>query len=285
MTDYGIPYPISGPIQTADDLRRYQPPDPDADYRLASLRAAVERFKGRKAIVFLTHEGFEFPHYLRGGMEHLFLDFVERPSLAHQLAEIVIDYKTRLLRRAVALGADVIVSGDDYASRSGPMISPRHFREFVLPYLRRSIQAAHDAGAPYIKHTDGNIWLLLETLVEAGIDAIDPLEPIAGMDIGEVKRRFGERVALVGNVDCTELLTHASPTDVFEAVQETIAKAAPGGGYILASSNSIHPGVLPDNYRALVQAARRWGSYPLDRRWVEQYSAKNYVARYLRGTQ
>ena len=72
----------------------------------------------------------------------------------------------------------------------------------------------------------------------------------------------------------------ARPEEVTEAVKETIAKGAPGGGYILASSNSIHPGVKPENYRAMVEAARRFGRYPLDPQMVAAYRQKDYMARY-----
>ena len=160
-------------------------------------------------------------------------------------------------------------------------MSPGHFRELVLPYLKRSIETAHELGVRYIKHTDGNIWSLLDAMMEAGIDAIDPLEPIAGMDIGEVKTRYGDRMALVGNLDCTDLLPNATPEEVEDAVKETIAKGAPGGGYILASSNSIHPAVRPENYRAMVEAARRWGEYPLDSQMVETYRKRDYMERRL----
>lgn len=278
MAKFGIPYPKLGPIRSGENLIRYQSPDPDDDHRLQSLRAAVQRFKGRKAIVFLTHDAFEFSHYLRGGMEHLLVDYIEDPRLAHSLAEMVTDYKIRLMRRAIQMGADAIVSGDDYASRTGPVMSPKHFREFVLPYLKRSLDVAHELGVPYIKHTDGNIWPILEIMVDAGIDAIDPLEPIAGMDIGEAKQRFGNRIALIGNIDCTELLPRRSKDAVVEAVKETIAKASPGGGHILASSNSIHPAVKPENYKAMVEACRQHGQYPLDMKMVQQYRKRNYLA-------
>jgi len=280
-TELEIPYPVTGPIRTEDDLRRFSPPDPDADCRTASLRSAVERFKGQRAIVFLTHDGFEFPHYLRGGMDRLFMDYIENPGLAHALAEMTLDYKIRLMRRAVEAGADAVVSGDDYAGREAPLMSPDHFREFTLPSLRKSVEAAHDLGVPFIKHTDGNIWPILEMMVDAGIDAIDPLEPIAGMDIGRVKREYGDRIALIGNVDCTELLPNGKPEEVEEAVKETIAKAAPGGGYVLASSNSIHPAVRPENYKAMVQAARRWGTYPLDGSLVADHGTESYIERWV----
>jgi uroporphyrinogen decarboxylase len=281
QTDVAIPYPESGPIGSPEDLARYRPPDPDDDARLASLRSAVDRFQGERAIVFLTHDAFEFSHYLLGGMDRLLMAYIEAPDFVHDLAQLVMDYKIRLMKKAIGLGADAIVSGDDYAATHGPAMSPDHFRQFVLPYLTRSVEVAHEAGVPFIKHTDGNIWPLLDMMVdEAKIDAIDPLEPLAGMDAGKVKAAYGDRIAVIGNIDCTELLCHGSVAEVEAAVQETIAKAAPGGGYVLASSNSIHPAVTPTNYRAMVEAGRRWGRYPLDEKMVTQFRERDYAARW-----
>lgn len=132
-----------------------------------------------------------------------------------------------------------------------------------------------------MKHTDGNLWPIMDDIVDTGLDALDPLEPMAGMDIGKVKERYGDRIALAGNVDCGELLSRGTTEDVVEAVKETIAKASPGGGHILASSNSIHPAVKPENYRAMVEAAKEFGQYPLDPTMVEEYRNKNYIARFL----
>jgi uroporphyrinogen decarboxylase len=217
-------------------------------------------------------------------MQNLLVDFIENPQLPRDIAEMVSDYKIRLMRRAIGLGADVIVSGDDYAHRNAPIMSPAHFRQFVLPYLARTVEAAHEMGVPYIKHTDGNIWSLLEDMVEVGIDAIDPLEPLAGMDIGKVKQKFGDRVAVVGNLDCGKLLPYATPAEVEEAVKETLAKAAPGGGHILASSNSIHPAVKPENYKAMAEAGKKWGRYPLSEAMVKEYREKDYIARWTSKT-
>jgi len=279
-TDTPIPYPVEGPIRSEEDLNDYQPPDPLVPHRLQDLEQAVKRFKDSKAVVFLTHDAFEFSHYLRG-TEGLLMDYALNSRLAHRLARLVVDYKKEVMLAAIDLGADVIVSGDDYAFRTGPLMSPANFKEFILPYLKEMIRAAHRKGVPFIKHTDGNIWPILDDLVSAGIDALDPLEPLAGMDIGEVKEAYGDRIALVGNVDCTEILPHASQEEVVEAVKETIAKASPGGGHILASSNSIHPGVKPENYRAMLEAARRFGAYALDGDMVKEYSTRSYIRHYL----
>jgi uroporphyrinogen decarboxylase len=118
-------------------------------------------------------------------------------------------------------------------------------------------------------------------IVDTGIDCLDPIEPLAGMDIGEVKQQYGDRIAVAGNVDCSELLCRDTPEQVVEAVKETIAKASPGGGHIMASSNSIHPAVKPENYQAMVRAAREFGQYPLDAEMVAAYRHNNYIAKYL----
>ncbi len=276
----GVSYPSGGPIGTREDLQGYEPPVPNAPHRFDGLKAAVDRFGGQTAVVFLTHEAFEFSHYLRG-LDDLLIDYFEDPVFVHDLAQMVIDYKIELAETAIDLGADAIVSGDDYAHRQAPIMSVAHWEEYSLPYIDKLVKAVHRKGVPHIKHTDGNIWSILGQMVDAGIDAIDPIEPIAGMDIGEVKERYGDRVAVIGNVDCTEILTHGSLEEVSDAVKETIAKASPGGGHILASSNSIHPGVRPENYKAMVEAGRKYGVYPLDEEMVEEYSKRNYIERYL----
>jgi len=276
----GLLYPSGGPIREKEDLQSYEPPEPNQPHRFESLNTTMDRFKGEKAVVFLTHEAFEFSHYLRG-FDELMIDYIEDPDFVHDLAEVVIDYKIEVAEAAIDLGADVVVSGDDYAGRQAPIMSVAHWEEYSLPYLDRVIKAVHRKGVPFIKHTDGDIWGILGQMVDAGIDAIDPIEPIARMDIGKVKERYGERVCVVGNVDCTEVLTHAPLEEVVDAVKETIAKASPGGGHILASSNSIHPGVRPENYKTMVEAARRFGVYPLDADLVAQYSKRSYIEKYL----
>jgi uroporphyrinogen decarboxylase len=185
-----------------------------------------------------------------------------------------------VLARAAEAGADVLSTGDDYAHNFGPMMSPAHFEEFVLPYLQEAVDTAHEAGVPFMKHTDGNLWPILDMVLDTGIEILDPIEPVAGMDIGRVKEQYGHRIALAGNVDCSYLLPRATPEEVEEAVKETLAKGGVGGGLILASSNSIHPAVRPENYQAMVDAAREYGRYPLDPDMVEEYRGKDYAARY-----
>ena len=258
-----LAHPVRGPVAAIEDLQDYRPPDPEAEWRLGVLPGLVERFKGEKAIILHHRAAFMWSAYL-AGLDHLLLSFAADPEFAHALLDLVLEANIAMVRRAVRAGADIVTLGDDYAHNFAPLMSPAHFAEFIAPRLRRMVEVIHEEGALCIKHTDGNLWPILEMIVEAGPDAINPLEPVAGMDIGEVKRQYGERACLVGNIDCGELLSHGTVEEVEEAVRRCIAAAAPGGGFMLSSSNSIHSSVKPENYLAMVRAGQKYGRYPLD---------------------
>lgn len=276
----GLSYPVEGPIKSERNLDKYRPPDPDAPWRLRTLEKYVKRFKGKKAIVFLGHETFEFSHYLMGGMDELFMNYVLKSALVKRLSDMISEYKCKVLENAAKVGTDALLTGDDYAGRKGSFMSPTHFRQFVQPYLQRAVNIAKQNNLPFIKHTDGNLERILDMIVDTGIDALDPIEPMAGMDIGQIKEKYGERICVIGNVDCTEVLPRGTKEDVEEAVKETIAKASGGGGHILASSNSIHPAVKPDNYKTMIETARKHGVYPLDPEMVRRYKTHKYITKF-----
>jgi uroporphyrinogen decarboxylase len=99
--------------------------------------------------------------------------------------------------------------------------------------------------------------------VDAGTDGIDPIDPMGGMELAVVKTKYGDRVAIKGNVDQVTLLTEGTPEAVAERVRGCLAEAGLGGGYVCSSSNSIHSGVRPELYRAMVEAIHAFGRYPL----------------------
>jgi len=257
------PVPVEGPIKSPEDLKHYTPPDPNADDVLGQIPEIVARYKGKKAITAICRDAFFNPAFL-GGTEQFLMDMVDNPTLVHELVEVCLSYDIPAMQRMVAAGVEVVVFGDDYADKNSTLMSPKHFREFILPGLKRCVDAAHEAGAYVVKHTDGNIMGILEMIVETGIDGLNPLEPAAGMDIGLIKERYGDRVALVGNIDCGYLLSEAPVEEVREVTRQTIRTAAPGGGYCLSSSNSTHSSVKPENFMAMIETLRQYGHYPIN---------------------
>jgi uroporphyrinogen decarboxylase len=255
-----VSHPVQGPVSLNTDLGRFDLPDPEAPHRLRNLENLVARSEGRVAVNFHTRVAFMWSVFLMG-MDNLLMAMAVDPDFVHALFQKVADFNIQVIRRAVRAGADSISLGDDYCGNNGPMMSPEMFRLFILPHLKRAVDAIHEEGGRCIKHCDGNLWPILGDMVNTGIEAINPLEPVAGMDVAEVKAQYGDRIAIMGNIDCAELLPHGTPEEVDAAVRACIARGGEGGGLILSSSNSIHSAVKPENYRAMIQAVHRYGPY------------------------
>ena len=251
-------------IDSEADLARYEPPDPAAAPVVGWTKKLVKRFKGRRAIAIVGEDCFAASQYLRAGLENLMLDYVLRPELVHKLAQIAVDYHVELYRRLLAEGAEIVVLGDDYAGKSGTFMSPAHFATFILPGLSTVVRAIKDAGGYCIKHTDGNIWKILDMLVSTGLDMLGPLEP-AYMDLAEVRRHSGCRVGVVGNVD-VDLLSSGCPDEVRQETRRLIEHVSPLGGHILSSGNSISSSVRGENFIAMLETARCCGRYPITHR-------------------
>lgn len=259
LSDFGEPYPVDGPIKSPEDIKGFRmrlPEDPDF-MMLDLLRASFPD----KAVAYHMPATFKLSWTLRGSMEKLLMDYILNPQLAHDLARMVTDSCFMVIEKAFARGADFIACEGDLAHNPGPLMSPAHYEEFIRPYHKEICDHVHKCGGKIIKHSDGNLTPLIPGLLAAGFDGIHPIQPQC-MDIRKTKMDFGSRACILGNIDCSFLLVFGTPDEVKQNVKETIAQAAPGGAYIISSSNSIHPGCKPENYLAMVEAARIYGRYP-----------------------
>jgi len=144
----------------------------------------------------------------------------------------------------------------DYCLNRGPFLSPAMFDEFVTPYLARLIAGYRDMGFYTIKHTDGNIMPILDSLVSARPHALHSLDPQGGVDMAEVKRRVGSKVCLIGNVSCSMLDT-GTDEEVAESVRYAIRNGSPGGGYIFSTSNCIYTGMPLRRYELMLDVWRK----------------------------
>lgn len=183
--------------------------------------------------------------------------------------QVIERYLEEQLKRSKAMvmlckkhGADFILGGGDLAGSTGPAYSPRLFRRLVLPRLRELVDFCHGMGLKYIFRTDGYIWpIARELLLESGVDGYGEIDASAGMDLADLKRSFPHLI-LWGNVDCARTLVYGPESAVRREVSEDIEKAASGGGYVLGSSNTIHPNAKARYFVAMVEAAKSYGKYP-----------------------
>ena len=188
-------------------------------------------------------------------------DIVERPQQLKDAAARRVDEALQRGRRFRQHGAlDGFALCADYCFNDAPFLSPAMFEEFVTPYLRRLIAGYRDMGFYVIKHTDGNIMPILETLVAAGPHALHSLDPQGGVDIAEVKRRVGKKVCLIGNVSCAMLDT-GSDEEVIASARYALRHGMPGGGYVFSTSNCIYTGMRLERYELMLDVWRKEGNY------------------------
>lgn len=254
--------PVEGPIQTLEDCQRYTPPDPHAPGRYDSLDRMVAKYKGQLAVGVHLNDVFSIPRNLLG-YEGILIALAADQELVRHLVELSVEINLAMAEEVARRGADFVFTGDDFASTHGPLMSPATFQTLFAEPLKRVVQGFKQQGLFVIKHTDGNIMPLLPWILESGIDCLDPIDPVAGMNIAQLKRDYGHRLALKGNVDCAHTLTFGSVADTVRETREVIRQAGPGGGLILSSSNSIHSAVKPGNYLSMWNAIRVYGNYPL----------------------
>lgn len=257
------PNAVGFPVQSEMDLKNLSIPDPDADFRFDDIRKAMQELKGEKAIIIRLRDVFSQPRDLMG-FENFLMGFYTQPDLVSRLMEISVDYNSRLAENVRTIGGEFIVVGDDIADSNSTLISPELYREMVLPHFQRLIRNFKDLGFYVIKHTDGNITEVIEDIVDTGIDCLDPIDPLGGLDIGAIKDQYGSRICLKGNVDCVKTLVEKSEEEVIAETKDCILNASIGGGHIISSSNSIHAGINPENYKIFLDTVEEYGRYPLD---------------------
>jgi uroporphyrinogen decarboxylase len=232
----------TGAIDTEADLKRSTP-----------ALSYVEQFFDRQyvqsvktnypdhCLIFGTHVGPFTISYLAMGFERFFLRLIENPIFVHKLMDARTAWAIALFQKAINLGAEVIVMGDDAAHNDGPMISPQMWREFVLPYHQQIVDAL---DVPVIWHSDGNVVSLLPMGIEAGFVGFHGLEPAAGVDLKQVKQQFGQDLILIGNID-VRVLCDTDINAVRREVDRSLTQGSAGGGFMLATCNSIFEGMNP----------------------------------------
>ena len=199
------------------------------------------------------------------GGDHM-MEFISRiadaPQSVKDEAQQRVDATLELGRRYADHGVlDGFALCSDYCYNDNPFLSPPMFDEFVTPYLKQLIAGYRDMGFYVIKHTDGNIMPILDSLVDCNPHALHSLDPQGGVDLAEVKRLVGEKVCLIGNVNCG-LLQTGTDEEVVESARYALRHGMPGGGYIFSTSNCVYTGMALERYELMLDVWRREGNYP-----------------------
>jgi uroporphyrinogen-III decarboxylase len=198
------------------------------------------------------------------GSENVLVKLAEEPERMGAFIERLGDFLVGIVEGQVYAAGDKLTGlyiWGDIAYDKGMLISPAMWRRLFKPQVARIVDAAHANGLKLIYHGCGNASAVFEDLIEIGVDALNPLEAKSGLDVVDLKRRYGDRWSFNGNIDVTVLATN----DRGRVRNEVLTKlsAAKGGGYILQSDHSVPDNVDPTTYDYVIQLTREHGVYPL----------------------
>ena len=249
---------ISGMVDTLADLKNYSKPTSYSERFFDSELSANTIKKYPDFCHFYgSHLGPFMAGFMAMGFERFFIRLVDDPTFVHKLLEDRTEWAIAMFKKAVSLGAEFLVLGEDAAHKEAPMVSPRMWKKFLLPYHKRIVE---EVGVPIIFHSDGNLLPVLPMVIEAGFIGYHSLEPAAGIDLGFVKKEYGKDLVLVGNVDVS-ILAGSDLQAVRDEVDRCIRQGAEGGGYMLSSCNSIFNGLNPQAVAEMFRYESEVGYY------------------------
>lgn len=178
------------------------------------------------------------------------------------LGEKVMEFEIAKAKLFIDSGADAIFFADDIAFNSGVFLPPHIMDEIVYPFYHDAVkEIKKHKNVPIIFHSDGDLRKDMYKIVKSGFDGLQSLQPSAGMDIAHIKKEYGEVLCLMGNIDLDYILTRGTRQEVEEIVKRTIDVAAPGGGFILSTCNSMIDAIKPENALAMYQTGHTYGVY------------------------
>jgi len=251
----------SGPIASWADFDRYPWPEvSDIDFR--SLEYAGEAMPEGMKVIGMAAGIFEHTMWLFGYQKMCYASH-DQPDLVRAVTDRIGQLWADAYEAMASMEqVGALCLGDDMGFKSGTLVSPEVLREYIFPWQKKCVEAAHAYDKPFILHSDGELSAIMDDLIDyVGIDAKHAFEDVI-TPVSEAKQLWGERVAIVGGID-VDMLARGSEQQVREYTRQVIISCAPGGGYVLGSGNSVTNYCPVENVLAMYDEGRKLGTYPI----------------------
>ena len=261
-------YPLAE--ATLADLETYPWPDPHDPGRYAGLAEEVAQLYRETPYALMGDCGYKNhfePAFTLLGMERALTALIEEPEFMAALLDRLHEITAATTRRFLEITGrylTVIRTSDDVATQRSPLISTATYRKMIKPYHTRYFRLIKEyTAAPIFYHSCGNVVPLLDELIDAGVEVLNPVQVAAFADPAAVKARFGARLSFWGGIDTQWVLPFGTPEEVRQEVRLRVAQFGPGGGFVAASVHNIQADVPPQNILAMAAAVREYGRYPI----------------------
>lgn len=238
-------------FETVEQLENYRWPSPDwFDYE--SIKYQCDKYKN-KAII-MGHEGpFQIATFLRS-MDKLFIDMAVEPEFAHKIYDKMVEFELEFYERIFIAAdgqIDILRPHDDYGTQISLLFSMDMWRDYFKENTKKLTALTHKYGAFYQQHSCGAIRPVIPELIDCGVDIIEPIQKVKGLEPEELKRDFGKKITFHGGIDTQGVLPFGKPEDVIKETKHFIDTLNIDGGYILMASQSFEGDVPLENIEAM----------------------------------
>lgn len=263
-----VSYYMGGTLKTFEDYEAFPPLDPDDPMRENAFKLGKKFEKESKGKVYLMPAifGMMEPTWEAFGLEN-FSRLLAKRKQVKQVFDGRGTFAVEMVKRIVEWGeTGPILVYDDYGYKAGLFMSPRSYRTYVIPWLERICKEAHKGGCKLMLHSCGDDYQIFEDILNAGVDAIHPIEPTTSnpeYDIFKLNEKYGDKITFVGNVSPQDL-SDKDPEFIKEYTKKLIRHLGPDGGFILSSGHSINPAIKLENFLAMRAVLAKYGTYPIE---------------------
>ncbi|MGD9401974.1 MAG: uroporphyrinogen decarboxylase family protein [bacterium] len=253
-----VEFPLKGRREWQDLKERLRP---SADRLPADLRARYRKYReDGRFVVIVMHNPYEAT-WSKFGVTNLLESMKLDPELVREVFAAVTDMNLAMCEEI--LGAGYEVDGGwiwgDIAYNKGTLFSIRMYEDLLQPFNKRLAGFFRERGLPVVYHTDGDVRTVIPLLIEAGMTCLQPLESKANMDLVELKREYGDRLAFMGGIDFEAI--SKGEASMIEEIRSKVGRGKEGGGYIYHSDHSVPPKVSLDQYRRVLDLVLEYGRY------------------------
>jgi uroporphyrinogen decarboxylase len=258
-------FPKEHPIKSMEDLKSYQWPDPANPALLDPIKEICARYQDDYFImVDLSSTLIEAAYAHLVGTQNFFLFLYDEPELVEGVLDGLTEYYTALGKNVAALGVDLIRVGDDVGAQQGMMMNPEAWRQLAKPRFQYMFEQFRRVNRDvFIKlHSCGDYSPIIPDEIDLGVNLSGLMQPVGGnKNQAEVKKKYGDKIALIGGLDVQRLLPRGQVEEVRAGVLSVMQNLAVGGGYIFSPSHYILADVPVQNIWAMIEAVKDYGVY------------------------
>ena len=252
-----IPLPVTFPVKEPSDWEKVRGWYDFSDERVDMEKLRVQKKEqeaGGLSVLWLPG-AFDEPRQLMGE-EMLCISCYEEPEMLHDMLDAFADMTIRVIERvSEVMPIDCVAFHEDMAGNDGPLFGPAQVKEFVMPYYRRIFDAARDMGTRlFSQDSDGDISPILPYLVESGLNATHPCQPVGGMDLLKLREKYGRSLSLKGGID--KHVLKKGKAEIRAELEKKMVPELMHGGTVFSLDHRIPNGVPIENYRYYVNLGR-----------------------------